>query len=104
MRGKERPSTRDDDSNILNSYKWLNKHDPRLVKSLVKYMQDILRYDGRFNEDRLTWNNQFEKAYNTNANDASELIKKLKANADISDVVVSSPQGDYDDDEDVDDD
>ena len=104
MRGKERPSTRDDDSNILNSYKWLNKHDPRLVKSLVKYMQDILRYDGRFNEDRLTWNNQFEKAYNTNANDASELIKKLKAEADISDVVVSEPQGDYDDDEDVDDD
>ena len=66
-------------------------------------MQDILRYDGRFNEDRLTWNNQFEKAYNTNANDASELIKKLKAEADISDVVVSAPQGDSDD-EDVDDD
>ena len=31
-------------------------------------------------------------------------IKKLKAEADISDVVVSEPQGDYDDDEDVDDD
>lgn len=102
MRGKVRPSTKTD-SNILYSYDWLHEHDPRLITSLLKYMQDILRYDGRFTKDRLTWKH-FEKAYNTNANDASELIKKLKAEADNSDVVVSAPQGDYDDDEDVDDD
>ena len=102
MDGKVRPSTKTD-SNILYSYKWLSDLPDPLVKALLKYMQVILRYDDRFTKDRLTWQH-FVKAYRTNANDASEMIKKIKADADNSDVVVSSPQGDYDDDEDVDDD
>ena len=102
MEDKVRPSTKTD-SNILYSYKWLHDLPEPLVKALLKYMQVILRYDGRFTKDRLTWQH-FVKAYRTNANDASEMIKKIKAAADNSDVVVSEPQGDYDDDEDVDDD
>ena len=102
MDGKVRPSTKTD-SNILYSYKWLHELPEPLVKALLKYMQVILRYDGRFTKDRLTWQH-FVKAYRTNANDASEMIKKIKADADNSDVVSSAPQGDYDDDEDVDDD
>ena len=99
----DKPCPPSKNSNILYSYKWLHDLPEPLVKALLKYMQVILRYDDRFTKDKLTWQH-FVKAYRTNANDASEMIKKIKAAADDSDVVVSEPQDDYDDDEDVDDD
>ena len=102
MRGKVRPSTKTD-SKMLYSYKWLRDLGKPLCTALIEYMQDILRYDGRFSQDRLTWKH-FVDAYRNEAREASEMIKNAKVDADNSDVVSSAPQGDYDDDEDVDDD
>ena len=101
MRGKVRPSTKTD-SKMLYSYKWLRDLGKPLCTALIEYMQDILRYDGRFSQDRLTWKH-FVDAYRNEAREASEMIKNAKVDADFSDVVVSAPQGDSDDD-DVDDD
>ena len=101
MRGKVRPSTKTD-SKMLYSYKWLRDLGKPLCTSLIEYMQKILRYDGRFVNDRLTWQH-FVEAYRKEAREASEMIKNAKVDADFSDVVVSAPQGDSDD-EDVDDD
>ena len=101
MRGKVRPSTKTD-SKMLYSYKWLRDLGKPLCTSLIEYMQKILRYDGRFINDRLTWQH-FVEAYRQEAREASEMIKNAKVDADFSDVVVSAPQGDSDD-EDVDDD
>ena len=101
MRGKVRPSTKTD-SKMLYSYKWLRDLGKPLCTSLIEYMQKILRYDGRFVNDRLTWQH-FVEAYRKEAREASEMIKNIKTDADFSDVVASAPQGDSDD-EDVDDD
>ena len=101
MRGKVRPSTKTD-SKMLYSYKWLRDLGKPLCTALIEYMQKILRYDGRFTKDRLTWQH-FVDAYRKEAREASEMIKNAKIDADFSDVVVSTPQGDSDD-EDVDDD
>ena len=101
MRGKVRPSTKTD-SKMLYSYKWLRDLGKPLCTSLIEYMRKILRYDGRFVNDRLTWQH-FVEAYRKEAREASEMIKNAKVDADFSDVVVSAPQGDSDD-EDVDDD
>ena len=101
MRGKVRPSTKTD-SKMLYSYKWLRDLGRPLCTSLIEYMQKILRYDDRFVNDRLTWQH-FVEAYRKEAREASEMIKNIKTDADFSDVVVSAPQVDSDD-EDVDDD
>ena len=101
MRGKGRPSTKTD-SKMLYSYKWLRDLGKPLCTSLIEYMQKILRYDGRFVNDKLTWQH-FVEAYQKEAREASEMIKNAKVDADFSDVVASAPQGNSDDD-DVDDD
>ena len=105
MDGKGQPSTKTD-SKMLYSYKWLRDigilYKPLLDK-LIIYLQTILRYDGHFVNDKLTWQH-FADAYRIEKREASEMIKNIKTDADFSDVVVSEPQGDYDDDEDVDDD
>lgn len=101
MRGKVRPSTKTD-SKMLYSYKWLRDLGKPLCTALIEYMQKILRYDGRFTKDRLTWKH-FVEAYRNEALEASEMIKNAKVDANNSDVVVSAPQSDSNDD-DVDDD
>ena len=101
MRGKVRPSTKTD-SKMLYSYKWLRDLGKPLCTALIEYMQKILRYDGRFSQDRLTWKH-FVEAYRNEALEASEMIKNAKVDSNNSDVVASAPQGDSDD-EDVDDD
>lgn len=100
----DKPCPPSKNSNIIYSVDWLRKLPDQLVKALLKYMQVILRYDGRINEKKLTWQH-FADAYRVEKRAASEMINKAKADADYSDVVSSVPQGDYDDDdEDVDDD